>query len=92
MTVHPFALRKTTTDNADEFEDVMETIKRNLYVGKSIQAFRWDVRLDQFGFKIKMKDTPATRRGVLSVVSSVYDPVRFLAPFELLAKMLLQDL
>ena len=53
---------------------------------------QWDVRLDQFGFKIKMKPKPATRRGVLSVVSSVYDPLGFVAPFVLVAKIIMQDL
>ena len=53
---------------------------------------RWDVESDTFGFKISVKDSPATRRGILSVVSSVYDPLGFAAPFTLLAKALLQDL
>jgi len=35
---------------------------------------RWDVESNTFGFKISVKDRPATRRGILSVVSSVYDP------------------
>ncbi|XP_068716993.1 uncharacterized protein [Montipora capricornis] len=53
---------------------------------------RWDVESDTFGFKISVKDRPATRRGILSVVSSVYDPLGFAAPFILPAKALLQDL
>ena len=53
---------------------------------------RWDVESDTFGFKISVKDRPATRRGILSVVSSVYDPFGFAAPFTLPAKALLQDL
>ena len=53
---------------------------------------RWDVESDTFGFKITVKDRPATRRGILSVVSSVYDPLGFAAPFTLPAKTLLQDL
>ena len=53
---------------------------------------RWDVESDTFGFKISVKDKPPTRRGILSVVSSVYDPLGFAAPFTLPAKALLQDL
>lgn len=53
---------------------------------------RWDVETDTFGFKISVKDRPATRRGILSVVTSVYDPLGFVAPFILPAKALLQDL
>ena len=47
---------------------------------------------DTFGFKISAKDRPATRQGILSVVSSVYDPLGFAAPFTLPVKALLQDL
>ena len=39
-----------------------------------------------------MKDRPTTRRGILLVVSSVYDPLGFVAPFILTAKLILQDL
>ena len=53
---------------------------------------RWDVESDTFGFKISVKDSPFTGRGILSVVSSVYDPLGFAAPFTLPAKALLQDL
>ena len=53
---------------------------------------RWDVESDTFGFKISVKDRPATRQGILSVVSSVYNPLGFAAPFTLPAKALLQDL
>ena len=53
---------------------------------------RWDVESDTFGFKISANNRPASRRGILSVVSSVYDPLGFAAPFTLPVKALLQDL
>ena len=53
---------------------------------------RWNVSSDTFGFAIVIKDRPATRRGILSTVSSVYDPLGFVAPFILSAKLILQDL
>ncbi|KAK3722273.1 hypothetical protein QZH41_005187 [Actinostola sp. cb2023] len=52
----------------------------------------WDVQSDTLGFKITVKDRPATRRGILSVVSSIYDPLGFVSPFILRAKAILQDL
>ena len=42
--------------------------------------------------KICVKERPCTRRGMLSVVSSIYDPLGMAAPFILPAKLLLQDL
>ena len=42
--------------------------------------------------KGQIKDKPNTRRGILSTVSSVYDPLGFIAPFILISKHILQDL
>ena len=53
---------------------------------------RLDVERDTFGFKISLRDKPSTRRGILSIVSSIYDPLGFVAPFILPAKRLLQNL
>ena len=44
---------------------------------------QWNISSDKFGFKIVIKDRPATRRGILSIVSSVYDPLGFAAPFNI---------
>lgn len=52
----------------------------------------WDIDSDSFCFKINIKDKPLTRRGLLSVVSSVYDPLGFAGPYTLKAKMIIQDL
>ena len=54
-------------------------------------GLRWNVEFDTFGFRTVLKERPATRRGILSVVSSLFDPLGFLAPFILPAKILLQD-
>ncbi|XP_015754706.1 PREDICTED: uncharacterized protein LOC107334287 [Acropora digitifera] len=42
--------------------------------------------------EIVVKDRPPTRRGILSVVSSIYDPLGFIAPLILSAKAILRDL
>ena len=52
---------------------------------------RWDVETDTFGFKISLRDKPSTRRGMLSIVSSIHDPLGFVTPFILPAKYLLQN-
>lgn len=55
-------------------------------------GLQWYVETDQFGFKASAQEHPQTRRGILSVVSSLYDPLGFLAPFSMMAKLLLQEL
>lgn len=55
-------------------------------------GLHWCVKTDVFKFKMSLKEQSHTRCGILSVVSSVYDPLGFLAPLTLPAKLILQDL
>ena len=52
----------------------------------------WNVLDDTFGFNITLPDKPVTRRGILSTLSRLYDPLRFAAPIVLKPKLLLQSL
>ncbi|XP_068758319.1 uncharacterized protein [Montipora capricornis] len=53
---------------------------------------QWAVESDTFGFRIILKDKPLTRRGILSTICSIFDPLGMAAPFLLTAKKILQDL
>lgn len=48
---------------------------------EQVQGVRWNVKSCTFSFKIVMKDRSSTRRGLLSMVSFVCDPLGFAAPF-----------
>ena len=63
----------------------------NLPVERAL-GVQWCVQSDSFGFRIIVNSKLLTRRGILSTVSLVYDPLGFVAPFTLLAKKLLHDL
>ncbi|XP_033111195.1 uncharacterized protein LOC117112235 [Anneissia japonica] len=52
----------------------------------------WNVELDQFQFNIQVEPKPMTRRGLLSIVSFVYDLLGYTGPYVLRAKMLFQQL
>ena len=52
----------------------------------------WCIEMDVFNFRIELRDGPLTRRGMLSTISSIFDPVGFLAPVLLEGKRILQDL
>ena len=52
----------------------------------------WSVEDDMFKFNIVLKEKPHTRRNMLSIVCSIYDPLGFLCPLTLPAKLLLQEL
>lgn len=52
----------------------------------------WDISSDNFKYDIQLKDTPKTKRGLLSTLSTVYDPLGWVSPFILRAKLLFQQL
>ena len=81
-----------------------EVLKKIPDVEKSSSAFnldknsnlrvlgvKWDFNQDKFQFESSVQKKPLTRRGILSVVSSIFDPLGFVAPVILTAKLLLQD-
>ena len=53
---------------------------------------QWNMETDMFTFRMVPKDKPYTRRGILSVTSSIFDPLGIVAPVVLPAKTLIQDL
>ncbi|XP_031422633.2 uncharacterized protein LOC116220330 [Clupea harengus] len=55
-------------------------------------GLQWCVQSDSFKFNITISERALTRRGILSMVSSIYDPLGFLCPLTLPAKLLLQEL
>jgi len=80
----PASDRANNVVNVDLSQTVMP-VERALGV-------HWCVENDSLGFRIIMKDKPSTRRGILSTISSVYDPLGLAAPFLLNGKKLLQQL
>ena len=52
----------------------------------------WNLEEDTFTFKVCLPEKPFTRRGVLSVVNSIYDPLGLPVPVLLEGKLLLQQL
>jgi hypothetical protein len=52
----------------------------------------WDAESDTLGVGVTIRDKPKTRRGIISVTSSVYDPLAMVSPFVLPAKKLIQEL
>ena len=55
-------------------------------------GMQWNVENDKFLYNINIMDKPSTRRGMLSIISSIYDPLGFVSPLILRAKIILQNL
>ena len=52
----------------------------------------WDIDRDAFIFKIPPGEKPSTRRGILSTINSLFDPLGFLAPVTIQGTILLRDI
>ena len=57
-------------------------------VKEKVLGMQWHIKGDYFTFNIHVNKKPFTRRGLLSMTASVYDPLGVI----LEAKLLLQDL
>ncbi|XP_013855924.1 uncharacterized protein LOC106511725, partial [Austrofundulus limnaeus] len=65
-------------DRAKDVEN-LDLCAPDLPVQRSL-GLLWNVGLDTFTFKVDKDQKPFSRRGVLSTVNSLYDPLGFLAP------------
>ena len=65
--------------------------KEELLVQRALGVQRC-VETNSFRFQVYINSRPPTHRGILSVASSIFDPLGFLAPFVLNAKYIMQDL
>lgn len=67
-----------------DFSDILPT-QRSLGLG-------WDLNTDSFVFNVETSVIAPSRRKILSVVNSVFDPLGFLAPFTIVGKLILRDI
>ena len=85
-----FNLTKFASISKRVFQSISEKNRKmglkNNYLLESLAKERvlgvlWNVENDTLGFKVNLKEKPLTRRGVLSTLSSIDDPLGFGAPF-----------
>ena len=95
-----FTLTKWMSSSKEVLSQIQQTSKShpelnldldNLPVQRTLGVC-WDVQNDRFFFNINRKPDVATKRTIVSTVSSVFDPLGFLAPFTFRAKCFIQDL
>ena len=55
-------------------------------------GIHWNISGDNFFFLCKIIDSTLTKQGVLSAVSTIFDPIGLLAPFILKVKQLIQSM
>ena len=94
-----FRLTKFISNSQEVLESLPETDISSNTIDLSFEGVtertlgvRWNTTADEFSFSSVTKDKPHTKRGILSTVSSIFDPLGFLSPFTIKAKLLLQQI
>lgn len=97
-----FSLTKWITNRPGVLEAIPESHRARGMEGLNMEldslpvervlGLEWCIKSDCFKFKIVLKDRPLTRRGILSTISSIYDPLGMLSPVILTVKKILRDL
>ncbi|XP_062526847.1 uncharacterized protein LOC134199613 [Bombyx mori] len=96
-----FVLSKWSS-NSDEFLKSIEPNKRtsraqlDFKLDGKVQALGliWNLGTDQFQYKVNLpaRSSSITKRGILSDIQRLFDPLRWIAPSLILAKILIQRL
>ena len=97
-----FRVHKVVSNSIDVVKSVPAESRcaglQNLDVGTSslpVQrtlGVEWDTETDMFSIQVRPRASHASRRGILSVVSSVFDPLGLVSPFVLKGKLILREL
>lgn len=77
-------------DRASELCD-LDLSKDVKPVQRSLGVY-WDLETDTFTFRVSHENKPFTRRGVLSVINSLFDPLGIASPVVIKGKMILRSM
>ena len=93
-----FRLTKWISNSSEVLNEIpveersSSVLNLNKEVNLRMLGVKWDFKSDNFQFETCIKPKLLTRRGILSIVSSLFDPLGFVAPVVLSAKLILQNL
>ena len=79
-----------TEDKAGNLKDL--TLGKDSIPTHHSLGLMWDLTSDVFLFDVSLEEKPYTRRGILSAISSIFDPIGFVAPVIFQGKLLLRKL
>ena len=97
LRLHKIASNRTAVMDAIPIDDLAKDVQ-NLILSKDELPLQrslgvcWNLITDMFTFRVQVDDKPFTRRGVLSVVNSIFDPLGFIAPVTVQGRFLLRQL
>ena len=91
-----FRLRKWLSNSSEALDQIPEAERCKALQGYSfsenvserVLGVHWDVEKDIFTFNVNLREFSNTKRGVLSTIASLYDPLGFVCPIVLEPKLL----
>ena len=97
-----FKLRKWSSNEPVVIEDVPKEdrlptleLDKDILPKTTTLGVMWEAERDFFTFQVQqplINNKAPTKRNVLSAISSLFDPLQFLAPFTVRAKVLMQEI
>lgn len=97
LRLHKIASNESEVMQAFPVEDLVKDLKNvdlsheKLPLQHSL-GLCWNLNLDCFTYQISSEEQPFTRRGVLSTVNRLFDPLGFAAPLIIQGRILMRDL
>ena len=97
LRLHKIASNSDKVMNAFPVDDLAKDLKNLDFSVDSLPQQRslgliWDLETDTFAFKVCTEGKPFTKRGILSTINSLFDPIGFVAPVVIQGKILLRQL
>nr|XP_024655484.1 uncharacterized protein LOC101465727 [Maylandia zebra] len=97
LRLHKIASNRKEVLEAFSTQDHAKNLKNLDFESNSVPMQRslgllWDLSKDRFTFEVSDESKPFTRRGVLSTINSLYDPLGFVAPVTIQGKSILREL
>ena len=95
-----FRLHKCTSNRQEVLDSIQESERALKEIDFELPeapvqrtlGLKWNVREDVFFYACFPKNCIMTKRGVVSLASSIFDPIGFLTPFTMRAKLIIQFL
>ncbi|XP_061170784.1 uncharacterized protein LOC133180260 [Saccostrea echinata] len=96
LRLHKFASNNQTVMDAFDSQDLAKNLveldfEKDTPTQRSL-GLLWDLKTDTFRFSISDESKPSTRRGILSSVNSLYDPLGFLSLVTISGKIILRKI
>ena len=97
LRLHKIASNSSKVMESFPCEDLAKDLKDLSLETDTLPSLRslgqtWDLTSDSFTFRVSAEKKSCTRRGILSTINSIFDPIGFAAPVIIQGKWLLRDI